>query len=395
MKSRRVHKPSIQAVLALLNDPEFCEDARRVIAAAAALHAGASLLENDPPERVLELGHAFRARWGVLPPQTAELLDPDSRRRVVEAIASGHWGILQVLPLTTDREIQAHVKTIRRTISKHHKDSLNARTAQLERWLQDCGADFDRKAIVRAVRRRTKGLSRPTKAQVIARTARQDEERETTLYQKYRQEYRERGIAEADIDRRAEQRLYRALRGSEAPAHAALRMADRRYVNRLKELNLNLVTPIESEPLSHALTMLFRALDEDPATVRQHAINARVVFLNDSAEPDAPGQPSKGGPRSRKVEFIESGHWGVVPVFPWTTDPDIRVRVRAILTEVRTSGRDGRHLSQGPGPGPSTDSEPFSSALTSLFRALAHKDDVSVKRRAKAVLASFLRASSS
>ena len=236
-------------------------------------------------------------------------------------------------------------------------------------------------------------MRRPTITQAVARTARKDEGRETELYETYRQQYRELGIAEADIGRLAQQRVSRALRGSEAPALAALRMADSRYVNRIKELNANLVTPIESEPLSHALTTLFRALDEDNATVRQYAIDATVVFGGDSMESVAPGQPSLGGPRSREVEAIQSGHWGVVPVFPWTIDPDIRALVRAIRTGIRTPGRHGRHRSQGPGP--STDSEPFTSALTSLFRALAHEDDVAVKRQGEAVLASLLRASPS
>src|SRR5437899_9331453 len=48
---------------------------------------------------------------------------------------------------------------------KWHKDSLNLRKAQLEGWLQDCGAGFDPMAIARAVYGRAKGLSRPTKAQ--------------------------------------------------------------------------------------------------------------------------------------------------------------------------------------------------------------------------------------
>src|SRR5207237_221197 len=136
----------------------------------------------------------FHDRWGVWPPQTGELLGADPRRRLVEAIASGNWGIVRVFPRTTDREIQSRVKTIRRTISKQHKDSLNGRTTQLVAWLQDCGAGFDRKAIARAVHGWTKGLSRPTKAQAIARTSRK---RETELYRTYRREFRDLGIAEA------------------------------------------------------------------------------------------------------------------------------------------------------------------------------------------------------
>ena len=167
-------------------------------------------------------------------------------------------------------------------------------------------------------------------------------------------------------------------------------MADTRYLNRIKELNTNLATPIKSEPLSHALTTLFRELKEDNASVRQHAVHAKVVFLGDLVEPVAPDQPSTGGPHSQQVEAIESGQWGVVPVFPWTTGPDVRALVKSILSRIRTPRRDRAHPTQAPAL--STESEPYSPALTTLFRVLAHEDDAVVKRHARAVLASFLTA---
>src|SRR5262245_5412912 len=108
MTSRRARTRSPQAVLALLDDPEFREDARRVIAALAALREGAPR-RKSPPKSILELIRPFVEHWRVLPPQTGELLDPEPRRRVVEAIASGNWGILPVFAWTTDREIHAYV----------------------------------------------------------------------------------------------------------------------------------------------------------------------------------------------------------------------------------------------------------------------------------------------
>src|SRR5262249_2058451 len=188
-------------------------------------------------EQVIARAQPFRDRWGVWPPQTGELLDPDPRRRAVEAIASGNWGIVLLFPWTTDREIHACIKKIRSTISKWHKDSLDFHTAQLERWLEECGAGFGRKAIVRAVRRRTKALHRPTTSQAFARADRETPGRPDELFEKYQQQYRELGIDETAAYTLANQRVERALRGSEAPAHAALRMAGSRYRNRLKELN--------------------------------------------------------------------------------------------------------------------------------------------------------------
>ena len=389
MSPRPAGKLSPEAVIAMLDDPDFCDEARSVIAEAKVLYEQATS-SDESKEKIIARAQSFRGRWGVWPPQTGELLDPDPGRRVGEAIASGNWGIVLVFPWTTDREIYACIKKIRSTISKWHKDSLNFYTAQLEGWLEDCGAGFGRKAIVRAVRRRTKALSRPTTRQAIARAARETPERETELYQKYRQQYRELGIAEADIDRLAEQRVYRALRGSEAPAHAALRMAGSRYLDRINELNPDLATPIQSEPLSHALTTLFRELKEDNASVRQHAVHAKVVFLGDLVEPVAPDQPSTGGPHSQQVEAIESGQWGVVPVFPWTTDPDVRALVKSIRSRIRTPRRNRALPTEAPAL--STESEPYSPALTTLFRVLAHEDDAVVKRHARAVLASFLTA---
>ena len=389
MSPRPAGKLSPEAVIAMLDDPDFCDESRSVIAEAKVLYEQATSYE-EFEKQVRARAQPFRDRWGVWPPQTGELLDPDPRRRVVEAIASGNWGIVLVFPWTTDREIYACIKKIRSTISKWHKDSLNFYTAQLEGWLEECGAGFGRKAIVRAVRRRTKALRRPTTSQAFARADRETPGLADELFEKYRQQYRELGIGEAAVYRLANQRVERALRGSEAPAHAALRMAGSRYLDRINELNPDLATPIQSEPLSHALTTLFRGLDEDNATVRQHAAAVNRVFLGDRREPLAPGQPSTGGPRSQEVEAIESGQWGVVPVFPWTTYPDVRALVKSIRSRIRTPRQDRAHPTQAPAL--STESEPYSPALTTLFRVLAHEDDAVVKRHARAVLASFLTA---
>ena len=172
MSPRPAGKLSPEAVIAMLDDPDFCDESRSVIAEAKVLYEQATS-SDESKEKIIARAQSFRGRWGVWPPQTGELLDPDPRRRVVEAIASGNWGIVLVFPWTTDREIYACIKKIRSTISKWHKDSLNFYTAQLEGWLEECGAGFGRKAIVRAVRRRTKALRRPTTSQAFARADRE------------------------------------------------------------------------------------------------------------------------------------------------------------------------------------------------------------------------------
>src|SRR5206468_4984865 len=136
MSPRPAGKLSPEAVIAMLDDPDFCDESRSVIAEAKVLYAQAANYE-EFKEQAMARGQRFRDRWGVWPPQTGELLDPDPRRRVVEAIGSGDWGIVPVFPWTTDREIQARVKKIRVVISKRHKDALDARKPQLAAWLQD------------------------------------------------------------------------------------------------------------------------------------------------------------------------------------------------------------------------------------------------------------------
>src|SRR5205085_11413857 len=103
------------------------------------------------------------------------------------------------------------------------------------------------------------------KAQVIARTI---DDRETQLVE----EYQGVGLTR----KQAEQRVYKKLRGSEAPACATVRMTEKRYVNRVKRLNQDLTTPVQSEPLSYTLTMLYRAvLDDDDTAVRDPAVSVR------------------------------------------------------------------------------------------------------------------------
>jgi hypothetical protein len=373
MREKPAGGRSAEQVLDLLKDPEFCAEALR------ANEAAATLRERNPPQdewqrQIQALLAPFIARWGVVPPTTNELLDADPRRRLVDAIASGRWGIVPVFPWTTDQMFRTLTKKIRRVVRKQHKDALIARVPQLVGWLTVCG--FKGPAIARAVLGRRTGLGLPTKAQVIARTS---WERDQELHR----EYRRRGVPEQQLDRR----VYKRLRGSEAPASAAVRMTDKRYVERILRLSKDLETPIRSEPLSYALTMLFRALaDEDDGAIKQCALAVYAAFAGESADPQAPTA------RGRLHEALAAGRWGLVAVFPWTTDPEVRAAVCAIKAEICAQRADGDRLGQVvviPG-------ETFpSDALTLLFRALARGDDAEVRRLSKAAKAGFLTAAAS
>jgi len=205
---------SIDEVLDLLKDPKFCAEAARTITEAAGIAAQVSSFK-EGRFQIEQLGVRFIERWGVLPPTSGELLDPDPRRRCVEAIVSGRWGVVPIFPWTTNRQIKARVVNMRPVIRKQHRDALVNRHAQLVGWLEAIG--FDRPTIAHAVFGRTTGLRRPTQATAIARTP---ERRERELYE----EYRGLGLTHSQI----QQKVYRRLQGSEAVASAAVRMTDRR-----------------------------------------------------------------------------------------------------------------------------------------------------------------------
>lgn len=366
---------SIEEVLDLLKDPDFCADAARTIMKAAATTVR-PLSAKKRQMRVEQLGRLFLNRWGVPPPTTGELLDPDPRRRFVDAIASGRWGVVLLLPWATNRRIQVNIRNIRSVIRKQHRDALIYRHAQLVRWLEAIG--FDRPTIARAVFGRRTGLRRPTKAQVIARTS---EHHERQLYE----QYRGLGLTEKQI----EQKIYKTLRGSEAPASAAVRMAEQRYVARLESLNKHLARPVQSEPLSYALTILFRALpDENNTTVRHHATAVRDAFVRASVPEKTPTTRREKASQHQPPEAIVSDLWGVVLVFPWTTDHDSRASVRKLRLMMRPPYQDGN--GQGPTARP-IPFEPLSDGLISLFRALSQESAV-MRRHAFEARATFLRA---
>ena len=183
--------PSIQSVIDLLQNAEFCRDALRIIEAAKPLYTQASSPE-EWQRLVTDLVQPFKKRWGVVPPTSGELLDADPRRGPVEAIGSGRWGIVLVSTETTDRETRARIKKIRNVIRKQHRDALDLRRVQLARWLETFQREFPhftRSAIARAVLGRRKGFRRPTKAEVIAGLSMNEE-------QQLKEKYREAGIPE-------------------------------------------------------------------------------------------------------------------------------------------------------------------------------------------------------
>jgi hypothetical protein len=250
--ARRPKLP-IRSVLALLENLAFCDEAHQLIQKIAAFVA-TSPGDEQRMAFVLEQTTPFVEKWGVPPPQAGALVNPTPARAVADAVMSGRWGVLPIFAWTTERETRPAIQRIRRVVRKQQQDAETARRAQIARWLEDCGLGFSRPAIAAAVWNRRRGLRRPSKAQAIARLS---EKVERTWYQAY--------LAQGRSPQQAERLTTRRARGSEAPASATVRMAERRYEQDLERLNATLASPVPSEPVSAALTRLYRADRHDAA----------------------------------------------------------------------------------------------------------------------------------
>lgn len=155
---------SITAAQKLLTNPQFCEAVKKFHEEAAGTSTAGAMTEKAQ-DRLIALGERFRVTWEVLPPPAVLLVDPDPRRRVVDALGSGRWGLILVFSSTTDADIQAQSKAIRKTVRKRHHDAQEEHRAQRAAWLEACG--FSRPQVAKAVWGRRHGLRRPTKAEVI------------------------------------------------------------------------------------------------------------------------------------------------------------------------------------------------------------------------------------
>jgi hypothetical protein len=259
---RATPRLSITAALKLPSNARFVEAVKNFHEEAAGIRT-ADAMTAEAQDRLSALGERFRVTWGVLPPPAVLLVDPDPCRRIVEAMGAGRWGLILVFPWTTDAEIQAQSKAIRKVARKRHHDAQEEHRAQCAEWLEAGG--FSRPQVAKAVWGRRHGLRRPTREEAIESLT---EEREQQLIK----EATEHGLSYSH----AEQQLLRQARGSEAPASAMVRMAEARETARVNQLNRDLATPVVSEPLSAAITALIRALDDQQAD-SEVRVKARAV----------------------------------------------------------------------------------------------------------------------
>jgi len=254
---------SITTVLALLENQAFCDEGLNLIREIGTFVAS-SPSDSERDAFVSQRTMPFVEKWGVPPPQAATLMDPDPARPFSDAVMSGQWGIVPIFGWTKDLEIRAAITRIRRVVRKRHQDAKIARLAQQARWLEDCG--YSKPEIASAVWGRRDGLRRPSRKLAIAGLP---EHVERAWYQKY--------LAQGRDHQEAARLIYKRARGSEAPASATVRMAEHRYEEDLARLNAALASPAPSEPISAALTMLYRA--DDPAEVRRGLVALRKALV--------------------------------------------------------------------------------------------------------------------
>ncbi len=82
-----------------------------------------------PPTDLVE---AFVQRWKALPWSYLAHLE----YQPALAVLSGKWGVIPVFPWTTDRDLTAAARKIRRAIGKIHRDANTARRGILAQWLE-------------------------------------------------------------------------------------------------------------------------------------------------------------------------------------------------------------------------------------------------------------------
>jgi hypothetical protein len=170
----------------------------------------------------------------------------------------GRWGLIPVFPWTTKKEIERRARSIHSDIGKVHADvTKTRRLTQIAGWLRlhmNPGEKLPpRSEIAAAVWGLEKGLHRPTKETAIDRLPEKEEQR-------LLRQYMAKGLPRGEAGRK----VYRHARGSEAPAAAMVRMAERREQKAQHVLFTQLQSPLRADPLAAALMDLLRLIQDKP-----------------------------------------------------------------------------------------------------------------------------------
>jgi len=270
---RRKKGLSIREIVALLDNPGFCAEARAVNEKARRLHERLPTeqeWDREWPAFCKRVLNPFVRKWRVLPPPP-ELIATDRQRNAVFAILTGRWGFIPVFPWTKREEIQRGASKIRKAIGMVHKDASGWRKAVIAHWLRIHYSPKGlppRNEIAEAVWGRKKGLRLPTKEEVINNLS---FEREHELHRQYTNQ----GLSYKE----AERRIYTRARGAEPRAASMVRMAEKRHEKEQEEFMAAVQAPHRLDDLGYFLTLLLREI-LSPSPVPQSIIG-KAAFLRD------------------------------------------------------------------------------------------------------------------
>lgn len=251
------HRPveTIAEALRLVDDPEFQR-------ACDAAHAAHSMGQLSKPDLL-----AFFDTWGVAPARNDGLYRTAFRHEASQLLG-GRWGLLLVLPWTTEADIRAAAGQIHKVIGKRHRDSLErAHRDATAAWLRRSG--FPHAEVAAALYGRTKDAKRPALHQIKKGKALTQVDR---LVARYR--------AEGIPYKLAERRAYIAVRGTEGRGAQTARAAGRRAEQEHRRLKAEIANPKRANALTAAVTDLLHArfVAFDPKRTDQ-ALNALRAAL--------------------------------------------------------------------------------------------------------------------
>jgi len=159
-------------------------------------------------------------------------------------------------------------------------------------------------------------------------------------------------------------------------------MAHQRYFNYLKQLNRDIKTPVQTEPLSYALTRLYQKLPEASDTLlKRRAVAVRDAFLLASGRRVRTDAQSK----LRRCQTTLAALYGVVPVFPWTTAADLAASVKKLRMRGRTRQNHAAVSSQ------TIHRDAVTDALTLFLNAIVEQDHATLRRTAHTVCGTLLQ----
>jgi len=266
----RLNTERVATLLVLLDDTDFCRDAVQVIDRLwqrwepSALPSRADF-DAVLPSFVEEHVAPFIHKWGALPPPFRELVAPDSTLKTFDMMVSGRFGLIPVLPWTSQPHVLAAHRRILRLIGRQHSDRQNVRRVQTTMWLSDHELPID--DIIRAL---WSAQTWPRWRRTPRTVSFEEEQRLMTLAMRQGLDYRT-----------AESRFRRRIRTAKESKAATVRMALSRYIKERTALNNRIRDFGEIDTVSFGLAGVLRSTLEtgDIHRVRDLAVAARDAFV--------------------------------------------------------------------------------------------------------------------